>query len=220
MILFPLVGLQGCGGHAPPDEVAQAFWDAVIANDADKIKQLVATNTLDDADLLSNQDQTLNAVEIGAVTTKDDHAEAETILIGESNGKATRLPVTTYLVMEEKQWKVHGQQSVNALVSASMNLMMNDITGNISELGQALGDSISGGLQEFINAFNKEAPNIKKELEKLSDEEKTRDIGRKLGKLFSDGLSDAMGELSKGLDQLSSELDAAAEKTPENQSSQ
>ncbi len=217
-ILLALFALQGCGSHAPPEEVAKNFWDAVVANDSEKIQQYVAKNTLEDASLLSNKEKMLNAVEIGAVTTKDDHAQAETTLIGESDGKPTRLPVTTYLVLEDDDWKVHGQQSVNALVSASMNLMMNDLTGNISGLGQALSDSLSGGFQEFISAFNKEAPNIQKELEKLADEDKTRDIGQKLGKLFSEGLSDVMGELSKGLDELSTELDNATQETPENQS--
>ncbi len=217
-LLAAILVLQGCEGQSSPDEVAKDFWDAVVSNDTANISQHVAKKTLEDPGLLSNKDKTLTAVEIGTVTTHESSAEVETVLIGNSDGKDVRLPVTTYLVLEDDAWKVHGQQSVNALVSASMNLMMNDLTGNISGLGQALSDSLSGGFQEFINAFNKEAPKIQKELEKLADEEKTRDIGQKLGKLFSEGLSDVMGELSKGLDELSTGLDNATRETPENQS--
>ena len=87
--------------------------------------------------------------------------------------------------------------------------MMNDISGNIAELGQSLGNSVSSGLREFIGALNQQVPAIKKELSQLSDEDKTREIGRKLGALFSRELNQAMQELNKGLDELSRELDKA-----------
>ncbi len=203
-----LVG--GCGSHKTPSEVADAFWRAVVANDTAKVRKYVAEGSLQDFDLLSNKEGALKGVEVGEALVKGDRAEVKTTLIGEKDGKETRLPVTTFLVRQQDRWKVDGQQSVNALVATSVNLMMNDIGGNIAELGQALSNSISGGLQAFITSINQQVPAIKQELSQLSDEEKTREIGRKLGELFSAGLKDAMKQLNQGLDEMAKEIDKAA----------
>ena len=210
VLVLSLFLVQGCGSHKTPTEVADAFWSAVVANDAEGVRKYVADGSLQDFDLLSNKEKALKGVEVGEALVKGDRAEVKTTLIGEQDGKETRLPVTTFLVHQQDRWKVDGQQSVNALVATSLNLMMNDIGGNIAELGQALSNSISGGLQEFVTSINKQVPAIKQELSRLSDEDKTREIGRKLGKLFSDGLEDAMKQLNKGLDEMSREIDDAA----------
>ena len=209
LLILSVALLFACAGQPTPEEVASRFWNAVVNNDEKALDKYAAKRTLSDPGLLSNKDGMLKSVEVKAATIAGDRAEAPTVLIGESNGRQTRLPVTTFLVREEGRWKVDGQRSVNALVAASVNLMMNDISGNIAELGQSLGNSVSSGLREFIGALNQQVPAIKKELSQLSDEDKTREIGRKLGALFSRELNQAMQELNKGLDELSRELDKA-----------
>ncbi len=207
--------LSACAGRQTPEDVSSRFWNAVVNNDQKAIGKYVAKQSLPDPGLLSNKDKMLKSVEVQDATIEGDHARVPTVLIGERNGKQTRLPVTTFLVREDGQWKVDGQRSVNALVAASVNLMMNDISGNVAELGQALSNSISSGLEEFIGALNRQVPAIRKELSELSDQEKTREIGRKLGQLFSQGLGQALQELNKGLDDLSRELDKTAPPAPD-----
>ncbi len=212
LIIFTSVGIQACAQQATPEEVAQSFWDAVINNDSDTMQKLVAKDSLENPSLLDNKDKMLSAVEIGQAQIKDGKASIETILINRQDGKETRLPMTTSLLLEDKQWKVNGQESINALVATSMNLMMSDMTKDLSAMGQQLNETISTGLQEFLSAFNKEVPTLKKELGKLSDEKKAQEIGQKMGALFSQGLNNVLQEFNKSLDELSQELDSAQPK--------
>jgi hypothetical protein len=210
LVFFTIAGLQACAQQATPEEVAQQFWDAVVSNNKDAIKKYSAKGSLKDPSLLDNSEKMLTAVEIGKAQIHQNKATIETILINQQDEKETRLPVTTSLLLEDEQWKVNGQESINALVATSMNLMMSDITEDLSVMGQQLNESISTGLQEFLSAFNKEVPTLKKELEKLSDEKQAQEIGQKMGALFSKGLNEVLQEFNKGLEDLSQELNKSA----------
>jgi DNA anti-recombination protein RmuC len=209
LLLFSLTitGLQACAQQATPEEVAQSFWNAVISNDSGVMQQHAAKGSLENLSLLDNTDKMLSAVEVGQAVIKEGKATIETTLINHQNEKETRLPMTTSLLLEDEQWKVNGQESINALVATSMNLMMSDMTKDFSVMGQQLNETISTGLQEFLSAFNKEVPTLKKELEKFSDEKKAQEIGQKMGALLSKGLNDVLQEFNKGLNELSQELD-------------
>lgn len=206
-LLLASVLFSGCAHQAPPEEVAKNFWQAVVANDLETAKSLVAKDSLQNPDLLGNKDEMLKSVEIGTATTNESSAEVATTLIGMNNDAETRLPITTFLVKEDEAWKVDGQQSVNALVASSVNQMMSGMTGDLSAIGEELSKSITSGLQEFMGAFSKELPTLRQELNKLSDEEKTRDVGRQLGELFSQGLSEAIKEFNSSLETLGQELE-------------
>lgn len=207
LVFLTIAGIQACAQQATPEEVAQSFWDAVISNDKDVMQKHVVKGSLENPSLLDNSDKMLSAVEMGEALIKDGKATIETILINNQGDKETRLPLTTSLQLEDEQWKVNGQESINALVATSMNLMMSNMTQDLSAMGQQLNDSISTGLQEFLSAFNKEIPTLKQELEKFSDKEKAQEIGQKMGALFSKGLNDVLQEFNKGLEELSQELD-------------
>ena len=207
LIALTITGIQACARQATPEEVAQSFWNAVVSNDVDRMRKLAAKGSLENPSLLDNSDKMLTAVEIGPVQIHAGKATVETILINDQDGKETRLPLTTSLLLEDEQWKVNGQESINALVATSMNLMMSNMTKDLSAMGQQLNETISTGLQEFLSAFNKEVPTLKKELEKLSDEKKAQEIGQKMGALFSQGLNDVLQEFNQGLEALSQELD-------------
>ncbi|RUM93925.1 MAG: hypothetical protein DSZ28_05845 [Thiothrix sp.] len=207
LVFLAIAGIQACAQQATPEEVAQSFWNAVVSNDKDGMQKYVAKGSLENPSLLDNTDKMLSTVEIGQALIKDGKATIETVLINHENDKETRLPITTSLSLENDQWKVNGQESINALVATSMNLMMSDMTKDLSALGQQLNDSISTGLQEFLSAFNREVPTLKQELDKFSDKEKAQEIGQKMGTLFSQGLNNVLQEFNKGLDELSQELD-------------
>ncbi len=223
LAFLTLTGIQACAQQATPEEVAQSFWEAVVNNDKEAMQKLVAKGSLDNPSLLDNTDKMLSAVEVKEAVIKDDKATIETILINNQDDKETRLPITTSLLLEDKQWKVNGQESINALVTTSMNLMMSDMTKDFSAMGKQLNETISTGLQEFLAAFNKEVPTLKKELERFSDKKKAQEIGQQMGALFSKGLNDVLQEFNKGLDELSQELDNTqtkpAQSTPDSSAS-
>lgn len=209
-IVVTALFLNACATHATPEEVTHNFWNAVVVNDQTAMEKYIAQGSLKDTSLLDNSEKALSGVELGESIISDSKAQVKTTLLGHAaSGKETRLPITTFLVLEQDQWKINGQESVNALVAASVNAMMSDVTESLSGLGQALSTSITGGLQEFLNQINKEVPTLKLELEKLTDEDKAKDIGQQLGQLFANGIEDAMRQFTEGLDTLSKELDEA-----------
>ncbi|MGF1546054.1 MAG: hypothetical protein ACFCUG_01855 [Thiotrichales bacterium] len=215
--LLSLVGLfvGGCS-HQPasPEEVTREFWTAVIANDAERMRQVTAKDTLKDPKLISNQDGMLKSVEIGASEVTDVGARVATTLVGGEPGKETRLPISTQLVREDQHWKVHGQRSVDALVTASVQLMANQVSDNLAHLGQDLTRSVTTGLQSFMQALNQELPQLKQQLEALSDEQKSQQLGSQLGQLFAQGIKEALREFNQGMEEISNELQRNAPGAP------
>ncbi|MGV6816300.1 MAG: hypothetical protein ACWA44_03405 [Thiotrichales bacterium] len=210
--------LAACGQEPGPEEVTEAFWQAVVDGDAQKMQELAAENSLENPKLLDNSEKMLTSFETGEATINGDQAEVPTTLIGNHNGKETRMPVTTFLVKQEDGWKVDGQASVNTMVSSSIELMMQSMTDNLSSMGEELNNAISSGMSEFMGGIQEGMPVLKQELEKLTADGKAEEIGQKLGALLSQGLSQALEGFNQGLEELSKELDSAteAQSKPEN----
>lgn len=210
--------LAACGQEPAPEEVTEAFWQAVVDGDTQKMQELAADNSLENPKLLDNSEKMLTSFETGEATITGDQAEVPTTLIGNHNGKETRMPVTTFLVKQEDGWKVDGQASVNTMVSSSIELMMQSMTDNLSSMGEELNNAISSGMSEFMGGIQEGMPVLKQELEKLTADGKAEEIGQKLGALLSQGLSQALEGFNQGLEELSKELDSAteAQSKPEN----
>lgn len=201
----------GCAPQASPEETTQQFWQAVIHNDSSTVRRLLAPNTLGNPELLSNKDGNLIGVEAGAAHLSADGKKAEvpTILIGKVDGQETRVAITTFLIRQDKAWKVDGQQSVDSMVAASIELMMKSVTGNLAEVGQEINAAISSGMTEFLSGLQKGLPTLKQELERLNSQGKAEELGRQFGELLSQGLGAALENFNQGLDELSKELEAA-----------
>ncbi|MGF1644016.1 MAG: hypothetical protein ACFCUJ_10250 [Thiotrichales bacterium] len=207
--------LAGCS-HQPatPEEVTRDFWNAVIENNAERMQQLVAKDSLKDPRLLSNHDRKLRAVEIGTAEKTEISAQVATTLVGGEPGKETRLPISTQLVRENQQWRVHGQRSVDALVTASVQLMASQVSDNLANIGQDLSRSVTTGIESFMQSLNQELPQLKQQLEALSDEQKSQQLGSQLGVLFAQGIKEALREFNQGMEELGQELKRNAPAAP------
>ncbi len=217
-IIIPLVALLivgGCAQKQTPEEVAHGFWQAVVNNDLETARKLTTENSGKDLHLLDNQEKKLKAVEVGTATITGDVSTVPTTLIGDRDGDETRIELTTYLLKEEDAWKVEGDKTVSALMTSSLESMLQNLTGDLTEIGGAINKTITTGLREFLGSLQQSVPDIKQELGKLADEDKARDLGQELGALFSRGLREAMQEFSKGLEELDKELkNSKAQQTP------
>ena len=211
IIVLALLALAACAQKQTPEEVAHGFWQAVVNNDLDTARKLATADSQNDLDLLDNREKMLKAVEVGSATVGEKTATVPTTLIGDADGKQTRIELTTYLREEDEAWKVEGGRTVNALVTSSLETMLQNLTGDLAQIGGALNKTITTGLREFLGQLEKSVPEIKQELGKLADEEKARDLGQELGALFSKGLREAMQEFSKGMEELEKELKEANE---------
>lgn len=216
-LIITFAALSGCAQKMTPEEVAHGFWQAVVDNDLDRARELATPATQKNVDVLDNKEQMLKRVEVGTSTIAGSKATVPTTLIGDDKGKETRIELTTYLAQEKEEWKVEADRTVNTLLNASLENMLQNLTGDLSELGGALNQSITTGLREFLGQLQKSVPALKQELGNVADEEKARNLGKELGEVISRGLGDAMKEFSKGLDDLQKELDKAATEPPAKQ---
>jgi len=212
-----LLILSACAEKQTPEEVTHGFWQAVVSNDLESARKLTTKASRKGLDLLDNSEKKLKAVEVGTATITGDTSTVPTTLIGDRSGSETRVELTTYLSKEEEVWRVEGGKTVNALMTSSLENMLQNLTGDLTEVGDALNKTITTGLQEFLGSLQQSVPEIKQELNKLTDEDKARDLGQELGALFSQGLRNAMQEFSKGLESLDKELQ---NKAPQNSDQQ
>lgn len=212
-----LLILSACTQKLTPEEVTHGFWQAVVNNDLETARKLTTKASRKGLDLLDNNEKKLKAVEVGTATITGDTSTVPTTLIGDRSGSETRIKLTTYLSKEEQVWRVDGDKTVNALMTSSLQTMLQSLTGDLTEVGDALNTTITTGLQEFLGSLQQSVPEIKQELNKLTDEDKARDLGQELGALFSQGLRNAMQEFSKGLDSLDKELKNKAPQSSEQQ---
>ena len=210
LIAIALFALAACVQKQTPEEVTHGFWQAVIDNDLDAARKLTTRDSRKNLNLLDNREKRLKAVEVGTATITAEKATVPTTLIGDAEGRRTRVELTTYLRKEDEKWRVEGERTVNALLASSLESLLQNLTGDLTQIGDAFNQAVTSGLQEFLGQLQKDVPAIKQELGRLTDEEKARTLGQELGTLFSQGLRDAMREFSKGLDDLEKELEKAS----------
>lgn len=214
LLLSLLLLLAACAGQPPalPDRTARDFWQAVIANDRDRMARLVVPGTLPDPSVLGNDKQVLARVEVGAMTIDGDSAQVVTTLVGkaEDGQPAQRVTLTTWLRRVDGQWKVDGRRTVDSLVANSPDLLLRQLDRNLQQIGSAVQRGLDEGLTEFLQALNQQLPQVKKELEQLSDPDKTRRLGEQLGRVFSESLRQALEQFNQGLEALSEELEKAS----------
>ncbi len=212
-LLLPLLLLAACATRPPalPDQTARQFWQAVIANDRTAMAELVVPGTLPDPAVLGNDKHVLRSVQIGAMTIDGDRAQVVTTLVGQDpQGHETRrVTLTTWLARVDGQWKVDGRKTVDSLLAHSPDLLLRQLDENLQQIGSAVQRGLNEGLTEFLDALNQQLPQVKKELQQLSDPDKTRRLGEQLGRVFSDSLRQALQQINQGLEELSRELEQA-----------
>ncbi len=220
--LMIALALSACSQEPTPPEVTQAFWEAVIANDQEKMKQYIATGTLDDPSILDNSEKSIVAVEVGEATEVNNVTRVKTVLVGKPNdkGEPTRLTIDTVMQRENEAWKVNGQETVNNLIATSVNAMMENVSKSFNQIGEQLSKSLAAGVQEFMGEMNKSLPEVQKGLEQLKDEDAMKDLGQSLGQLFSQGLQQMLGDLNKGMEELSKELEAERKRQEQQKAAQ
>lgn len=209
LLIAASILFTGCSNEPTAADIAQGFWDAVVANDQEQMKALSAKGTLPNPTLLDNSENSVVSVLIGDTIEDGQGTRVATTLIGKKDeqGIATELAVNTVMVKENEAWKVDAQRTIDNLLAKSINAMMMNMSENFENIGEQLSQSLSSGVQEFMKEMNKSMPEVQKGLEALKDEDAMKSIGQSLGQVFSQGIQEIMGELNQSMKQLSDELE-------------
>jgi len=210
-----VLGLTACNKQANPEAVTRMFWEAVIKNDLETMKQLATAESVQSLEALHNTDQDLKSIEVGKATIDGKIARVATTLHGQTeDGQQTTFSTTTVLVKHGEIWEVEGEETVNTLMAQALESMVENLGKNIGDLGKQLSDALSKGVQNFSQEMNKSLPEINKQLQRLQESDKFKELGSQLGKAVTDGLKQFTDEMEKGLEELAKELEKATEEPP------
>ncbi|MFW5443681.1 MAG: hypothetical protein ACKE51_05165 [Methylococcaceae bacterium] len=165
--LFLLFSLAACQSVQSPEQTTQAFWSAVASNDLNRAKKHCSTASQNL--LLSSPDHNFENVSFntGKITIDGNQATVETQIIPPT---AKHPSFTTFLLKENKQWKVDYQRSVADLAG---NHVFNDFFNELNTFSK----NINKHLEQQL-------PLIKKELESFAKQldQQINDLGKQLKK--------------------------------------
>lgn len=188
--LFMIALCAACEKPMTPQEVASRFWIAIERGDARDVKKYV---TAADAIALDSLDDVLpisDAVLERTVIEKST-AYIDTIVTVEGD-KPLNFPLKTYLLLEDEQWKVDYQRTIDAVTDAS-NL------ASVIHKFQEFGNALQQGIDQSVRELERSLPQIEQELSRIEGQIKQH-----------------VPELRERLENFARELERALKQPPEN----
>lgn len=143
LILLSLV--VACTTPRTPQEVAQAFWQAVLDNNAEKVVRYSTLNSPSQYDRFSHDWNKLQP-SWGKVVIENKNASIVTRFSPPTNEDDNSLKFVTYLVKQEGSWKVDYARTSQA-VSASLS--MTQFFKKLNRLGQEFSQKLEEATTEL-----------------------------------------------------------------------
>lgn len=197
-----LVLLAGCSSPETPQEVAEAFWQAVAENDADDVVELSTLSTPVDFDSFK-RDWTDAVPSFGRIVIEQREATVVTRLPPEDGAEGERLELITYLVQGPDGWLVDYARTGDAILNPSP---FGNLMGELNKLGEALSSSFSSSSDEIEASMNEFARSF--EAYSAEVERRAKDAVEDFGKR----LQEAMEELEESINEA---LEDNSKATPE-----
>ena len=152
--------LSGCLGPKTPQEVAKAFWQAVIDNDSsDVVKYSTLTNPQDFDGF--GMDWHGFTPAWGRVIIDGDQASIVTEFSGPGSDAAQKRKCVTYLVRRNEVWKVDYKMTGNDLHGGALGALV----GQLNQLGNEISKSLDSSVQEL----NTEMERLGRKLREMTD---------------------------------------------------
>lgn len=145
----------GCTRSDSPESVADEFWGALMDRDIDKARSHATKNTA--AFLQENNNNTDGEAEItfGEVNTENGKSTIETSMHSSNGEMELNIPMKTFLVKEDGEWKVDAQQTMMSMFGAAMGELMEGfgdaMKDSMREMGKAMGEGIREGMKEGMS---------------------------------------------------------------------
>ncbi|MEM7466621.1 MAG: hypothetical protein AAF387_07015 [Pseudomonadota bacterium] len=161
VLLVVFLMLCACGKPDTPDQVANDFWTAIQANDAQKVKKYVSAK---DKNTLQNVDDVLaiGNVSFGKIVIDAEQASVDTT-VTLAGDQQTTLPINTHLILENKHWVVDYDRTMQTMLAAGQ---VAAVINQFKDIGNAIKDGISQSVTEFQTVI----PEIEKNLGDLEQQ--------------------------------------------------
>ena len=192
--LMSLLLLSGCFGPSTPQQVGEAFWQAVLSDDKSDV---VKYSTLTDEKYYDrfSKDWTDFQLSFGKVVIDQQEASIDTRLAGPANANQDSRHFTTYLVLRDEKWKVDYERTGRSIKGGVLGELFNTLN--------QVGNELSKKIQSSADSFTHEMNRMSQELEQLSREfeqqasasmEKYAEQLRKRIKALEDSINRALEE--------------------------
>lgn len=196
--LLMLALLAGCSSPETPQEVAEAFWQSVIENDADDVAEF---STLADAAQFDGFGMDWEGVSIGWGKVVIDGASAtvETRFLSAGDGEEAGRKVLTFLERRDDEWRVDYERTHRVVTERSM---FDGVIGTLNDLRDRLSESINRSSDSMGDRLDEMA----RELEALSEEAEKRS---------REALEEYGEKLQKHIEELTESIEEALKDRPD-----
>lgn len=164
-----LLLVSACFSPKTPQEITEAFWQAVIEGDK---QDVVKYSTLADAKNHDRFSRDWNGYQPrwGKVVIDQTRASIDAEFISPANSKVENQKITTYLILLNNEWTVDYDQTARAMRGDDA---LSDFVGKLNSLGEDLAKQLEFSAQEFeseIEKFSKEFEIFSKQFEQQAIE--------------------------------------------------
>ncbi len=145
----------GCTRSDSPEGVADKFWGALIDRDIDKARSYATENSA--ASLQENKNNADGEAEItfGEVKTENGKSTIETTMHSSTGEMELNIPMKTFLVQEDGEWKVDANQTMMSMFGGAMGELMEGfgdaMKDSMREMGKAMGEGMREGMKESMS---------------------------------------------------------------------
>ncbi len=165
-LLIASVLLSGCifsSESQQAREVADKFWQAVLAEDMDTAKNLTTWESAQYLQFLTSKSVAAKRFETGEIKVDGTTAEVATVLHSGEKGDMI-IPLRTVLVRNKDVWQVDVQKTMGSMVSGAMGAVVDQLNmfmeNGLQDLDKALSDSV----QELNKSLKQGVDQLKQEL--------------------------------------------------------
>ncbi len=165
-LLIASVLLSGCifsSESQQAREVADKFWQAVLAEDMDTAKNLTTWESAQYLQFLTSKSVAAKRFETGEIKVDGTTAEVATVLHSGEKGDMT-IPLRTVLVRNKDVWQVDVQKTMGSMVSGAMGAVVDQLNMFMENGLQDLDKALSESVQELNKSLKQGVDQLKQEL--------------------------------------------------------
>jgi len=153
--------LSGCQTVSTPEQVTQAFWEAMADGDLETAR----SHTLRDGLHLVARQQNLEdaSLETGKVLIEGGNARVATVLTLQKPENNRVLTFDTVLSKEDNRWKVDYQQTLNNL----LNQPFGEIFKSLGKIGEAINKELEQQIPLFERQFKSFSDELLRQMEEF-----------------------------------------------------
>jgi hypothetical protein len=158
--VFTCLFLVACTNPNSPEGIAKKFWDGVLSQNQEVVRQYSTSATQSAVDFSQNKIEWGSMqLSLGSTEVSGDTATVHTLILNKETG--AKYAFNTYLVQENGVWRVDYVKTRKASITSEI---FADLISSLQKFNKGLTDNFD----DTVAGFREASPEIKKELDQLT----------------------------------------------------